>query len=75
MSKSTVSSKGQVTIPKRVREVLNVVVGDEIYYDVSGRTVTLHRLDPFDAAFHAALGATVAEEWGSAGDDKAFDDL
>jgi len=75
MSKSTLSSKGQVTIPKRVREVLEVTAGDEIYYEVSGRTVILHRLDPFDAAFHAALGATVAEEWSSPEDDKAFDDL
>lgn len=75
MSKSTVSSKGQVTIPKRVREVLNVKAGDEIYYDISGRTVTLHRIDPFDAAFHAALGATVAAEWGSTADEEAFDDL
>lgn len=75
MSKSTISSKGQVTIPKRVREVLNVTAGDEIYYEVAGRTVTLYRLDPFDAAFHAALGTTVAEEWSSPEDDKAFHDL
>lgn len=75
MSKSTLSSKGQVTIPKRVREVLNITAGDEIYYEVTGSTVTLHRLDPFDAAFHAALGRTVSEEWLSAEDDEAFDDL
>jgi len=75
VAKSTLSSKGQVTIPKRVREVLNVLPGDEIYYEVTGRLVTLHRLDPFDAAFHAALGTTVSEEWLSAEDDKAFDDL
>ena len=75
MSKSTLSSKGQVTIPKRVREVLSLSAGDEIYYEVSGSTVILHRLEPFDAAFHTALGATVAEEWSSPEDDQAFDDL
>ncbi len=71
---STLSSKGQVTIPKVVRERLQARPGDTIVYEVSGDTVTIHRLLPFDAAFHAALSGTL-EEWATPEDDAAFQNL
>lgn len=71
---SRVSSKGQVTLPKRVREAIGVGPGDSVAYDVGPGGVTLRRLEPIDLAFHAALQATLVE-WGSKEDDEAYADL
>ena len=46
---SKLSAKGQVTIPKEVREKLGVEPGDGIGYEVEGDAVRIRRVDPFDA--------------------------
>ena len=71
---SRVSSKGQVTLPKKVREAIGVGPGDAVAYDVAKGVVTLRRLEPIDLAFHAAVESTLAE-WGSKEDDEAYGDL
>ena len=71
---SRISSKGQVTIPKKVRETLGAAPGDLIAYEVKGKVVTLKCLGPFDAAYHAALSQTL-DEWTTAEDEEAFRDL
>jgi antitoxin PrlF len=71
---SRISSKGQVTIPKKVRETLGATPGDLIAYEVEGNMVTLKRVGPFDAAYHAALSQTL-DEWSTAEDEEAFRDL
>ena len=71
---SRVSSKGQVTLPKRVRQAIGVGPGDAVAYDVRKGVVTLRRLEPIDLAFHAAVESTLAE-WGSKEDDEAYGDL
>lgn len=71
---SRVSSKGQVTLPKKVREAIGVRSGDLVAYEVSKGVVTLRRGEPLDLAFHAALEPTLAE-WASPEDDEAFRDL
>ncbi len=71
---SRVSSKGQVTLPKQVRDAIGVSPGDAVAYDVVKGVVTLRRLEPIDLAFHAALESTLAE-WGSTEDDEAYGDL
>lgn len=71
---SKLSSKGQVTIPSEVRESLGLGTGDLVGYEIRGEEVVLKRVEPFDAAFHAALSATL-EEWGSPEDEEAFRDL
>jgi antitoxin PrlF len=74
MQASKLSSKGQVTIPRRVRERLGAKPGDLIAYEIKNDVVTLRRLEPLDAAFHAALSTTM-DEWATAEDDEAFRDL
>jgi len=69
-----ISSKGQVTVPKGVRQALGAVEGDALVYEVKGKLVTVERAEPFDALFHAALSRTL-DEWTSAEDDEAFRDL
>ncbi len=74
METSRLSQKGQVTIPKVVRETLQLSPGDLVGYCVEDGVVTLRRAEPFDAAFHEALSDTL-NEWASPEDDEAFGDL
>ena len=71
---SKISSKGQVTVPKRVREAIGARPGDTIAYEVKGKAVTIRRIEPFDVAFHAALSLTL-DEWTTKEDEEAFNDL
>ena len=71
---SRISSKGQVTIPKKVRQSLHAKPGDFIEYEVQGDMVVLRRAGPFDRSFHEALSETLSE-WTSPEDEEAFRDL
>jgi antitoxin PrlF len=42
---STVTAKGQTTVPKSVRQVLGISAGDQIAFRVEGEAVTIHRVD------------------------------
>ena len=76
MQASKVTTKGQVTIPKEVRERLQVQAGDVIAYEVQENgMVVVRKMEPFDAGWHRALSATLADEWDSPEDAAAFDDL
>jgi AbrB family looped-hinge helix DNA binding protein len=74
MQTSKLSSKSQITLPRKVREALGAKPGDTIIYEVEGNVVRLKRLEPFDAAFHKALSNTLSE-WTSDEDAEAFDAL
>ena len=74
MLASKISSKGQVTIPKKVRESLRTQPGDWIEYELQDGAVVMRRAEPFDRAFHAALSETLTE-WSSPEDEEAFRDL
>lgn len=74
MHLSKLSSKGQVTIPKEIREALGISPGDHVAYEIKGHEATIKRVAPFDAAFHLSISETL-EEWNSLEDDEAFDDL
>ena len=53
MAESTVTSKGQITIPKVVREALRLEVGDKVYFDVKadGTVVLVARNEPVESLF------------------------
>ena len=44
MTKATISSKGQIAIPKAVRERLNLKGGTEVSIDVQGEALVMKRL-------------------------------
>ncbi len=74
MKVSRVSTKGQVTIPAGIRSALGVGPGDLIAYELEGDRVRLRKVEPFDAAYHAAVAETL-QEWNSPEDEEAFRDL
>ncbi len=72
MPVSTMTSKYQATIPKRVREVLALGAGDRVEFFIeAGGDVRLRKAAPQDADLRA-LEATLSPEWDSADDDAAF---
>ncbi|EEG78003.1 AbrB/MazE/SpoVT family DNA-binding domain-containing protein [Dethiobacter alkaliphilus] len=44
MIKAKITGKGQITVPKEVREKLEVGYGDYITFDISGKEVTVKPL-------------------------------
>ena len=46
ISKATLTSKGQITIPREVREQLGLSVGDELLLEVEEDTIRLRILKP-----------------------------
>lgn len=44
MMKATISSKGQITLPKAIRERLKLQIGTEVSIDVQGETLVMRRL-------------------------------
>ena len=76
MQASKITTKGQVTIPKEVRERLQVRAGDVIAYEFQENgQVVVRKMEPFNAGWHRALSTTLADEWNSPEDAEAFDDL
>ncbi len=53
---STITAKGQTTVPKAVRQALGVDYGGRIAFRVDGRGVTLARADDDDPAIDTFLG-------------------
>jgi AbrB family looped-hinge helix DNA binding protein len=45
MEKVTVSSKGQIAIPKQVREALNLTEGSKLMLEVRGQEIVLSKGD------------------------------
>jgi AbrB family looped-hinge helix DNA binding protein len=71
---SRITSKGQVTLPKEVREALDLGKGDLLAYEIQDKVAILKKVEPFDWAFHGAVAETL-EEWESPEDEEAFGDL
>lgn len=69
-----VTTKGQVTIPKDVREVLGVAPGDRVVCEVAGDRVTVRKAGARDLDW-LGLQEPALDEWASAADDAAYTDL
>lgn len=71
---STITSKGQATIPADVRKELHLLPGDKVGFDIVDHKVILIKIRPFDAEYHKALAGSLSE-WESPEDDEAYNDL
>ena len=58
MNESTITSKGQITIPKAVRERLHLEEGDKVYFDVrdDGSVLLVARNEPVEGLFGLLKG-------------------
>jgi AbrB family looped-hinge helix DNA binding protein len=65
---STLSKKGQTTIPQTVREKLGVKEGDILEYEVEGSAVRIRKIEKIDTEWARALESTLTE-WNGDGDD------
>ena len=73
---SKVTSKGQVTLPKVIRDKLHVRPGDTLAYELRPEgAFTVRKLQPLDREWYEALSTTLGEEWNSPEDEEAFRDL
>jgi len=44
VSVGTLTSKGQITIPKEIREILGVIEGDKLIFLVEGDRITMRKV-------------------------------
>jgi AbrB family looped-hinge helix DNA binding protein len=53
MAESTLTTKGQITIPKVVRDAVHLEVGDKVYFDIKddGSVVLMARNQPVESLF------------------------
>lgn len=71
---SRISSKGQIILPKKIRENLGLRPGDPVAYELGEGVAILRKAEPLDVEYHRALKETLSE-WSSPADDEAFRDL
>ena len=65
---STVSSKGQTTLPVKVRKALGVESCDMILYEIEDEEVRIRKATPLDLGWARALESTLTE-WDGPDDD------
>jgi AbrB family looped-hinge helix DNA binding protein len=71
---SRLTSKGQATIPKPVRDHLGLRAGDAVQFVVEQGRVVLRRPDPLDDDY-LRLATTAFDDWNAPEADDAFRDL
>ena len=72
---ATLTSKGQMTIPKVIREKLAAVAGDRFVWEFGADgVVTVAKVEPPDLQHLRALQSTL-EEWSSPEDEEAYRDF
>jgi antitoxin PrlF len=71
---TSLTQKGQATIPVAIRKFLNLRSGDMVKFYVENNKVSLERMDPIDLAHLKALEGTLSE-WNSVADNEAYNDL
>ncbi len=72
---SKLTSKGQATIPGRIRQLLGLQPGDSVAFEVNeNKKVIIRKATPIDFEFAKAIEGTLSE-WSSKNDDEAYCDL
>ena len=71
MEVATLTAKGQVTVPKAVREALGLRQGDQLSWELEDGSVRVRAIAPLDLAYLRSLDASL-QEWSSPADEEAF---
>ncbi len=70
-----ITAKGQTTIPRAVRVVLQVAPGDLVAWEVAADgSAIVRRVQPLDIEYLRALEGTLSE-WAGEADEEAYRDL
>ncbi|MBL9189591.1 MAG: hypothetical protein JNK23_19075 [Opitutaceae bacterium] len=75
LSVSKLTSKGQATIPGRVRQKLGLKSGDSVAFKLKHGQIFLQKARPVDRVFASAVEETLKDEWHSEHDERAYADL
>ena len=70
---TTPTAKGQVTVPKAVRDALGLRQGDQLSWELEDGSVRVRAVAPLDLAYLQGLEGTLSE-WSSPADEQAFAD-
>ena len=73
MITAKVTSKFQTTIPKKIREKLDIHSNDTIMFEIEDDHAIIRKVNVIDTGYLKALESTL-EEWNSE-EDSAYDDL
>lgn len=74
MFASTLTSKGQATIPADVRKAMHLSPGDVVVFVIKDHKAVISKAEPFDYPYHRAVSKTLSE-WDSLADDESYRDL
>jgi len=69
-----VTSKGQTTVPRDVRDALQIVPGDILRFEVEGDHAIVSKVSADDDAYLKGLESTLGE-WTTETDEDAYRDL
>jgi antitoxin PrlF len=59
----TVSSKGQIAIPKKVRDALNLSEGTKLNVEIRGQKIVLSKEPAWKRLYGAAAGTNLLEQY------------
>lgn len=71
---STLTVKGQATIPAKIRKTLHLKPGDKITFEIVENQVVIKKLMPFDYQYHNSLSETLSE-WATNEDEEDYGNL
>ena len=74
MELAKITSRGQTTIPKRIREAANLREGDVIAFEIEGSHLVVHKVTPSRDDYLQGF-SEVMSEWASPEDEEAWRDL
>ncbi len=74
METAKITSKGQMTLPKKIREAARLRAGDVVALDVEGGRVLMRKLTPREDEYLKSVQTTLTE-WTSPEDEAAWRDL
>ena len=71
MELATLTAKGQVTVPKAVRDALGLKRGDVLSWELDDQSVRLRVVSPVDLDYLCGVESGLSE-WASEADEVAF---
>ncbi len=74
MEIARITSKGQMTIPKRIRDAARLASGDVVSFEIENGRVTMRKLPAGEDAYLKGVQETL-REWTGPEDEDAWRDL